>query len=304
MRVRRGDRVALVAPAGPAPADQLAAAVELVRSWDLVPDVRPSATAVHPRASYLSGSDAVRAADVQEAWCDPDVAAIFCIRGGYGTVRILDLLDPEAMAAAPAKPLFGSSDITALHEWLRERLGAPSWFTPMISTSAVLADDLARAGLRTAVLDPGAVRRWTSDSAVALVPGRAEGVLIGGNLSLLAATVGARGRPAPDHHGCIALLEDYTEQTYRIDGYLQTLLRAGWFEGVTGIALGSWAACSPVEEIHALCAEVLGPLGVPLVGELGFGHGPAAHSIPLGVGGTLVAEGAAPHLTWSGRLDR
>ena len=81
-------------------------------------------------------------------------------------------------------------------------------------------------------------------------------------------------RPRVDNSGCIALLEDYTESTYRIDGYLQTLLRSGWFDGVTGIALGSWAKCSPVEEIHALCLELLGPLGIPVVGEVGFGHGP------------------------------
>jgi len=132
-----------------------------------------------------------------------------------------------------------------------------------------------------------------------LVPGRAEGVLIGGNLSLLAMTTGARSRPPLDNRGCLALLEDYTEETYRIDGYLQTLLRAGWFEGVTGVALGSWAACSPVEEIHALCVETLAPLGVPVVGELGFGHGPAAHSIPLGVPGVLTAD-TSPTLELTG----
>lgn len=299
-----GARVALVSPAGPTPAHQLAAAEDLVRSWGLVPVSGPSATAVHPRAGYLSGADAVRAADVQQAWCDPDIAAILCIRGGFGTVRVLDLLDRDAMAAAAPKPLFGSSDITALHEWLREQLGVATWFSPMVSTSAVLDDELARKGLRTAIVDPALVERWSSDRATTLVAGRAEGTLIGGNLSLLAATVGARGRPPLDHGGCIALLEDYTEQTYRIDGYLQTLLRAGWFDGVTGIALGSWADCSPVEEIHALCLEVLGPLGVPIVGELGFGHGPGAHTIALGVPGTLFAEEAKPYLARSARLDR
>lgn len=304
MNVRLGDRVALVAPAGPAPGHQLAAAIELVGSWGLEPVTYPSATAVHGRADYLSGSDKMRADDVQQAWCDPDIAAVFCTRGGYGTVRILDLLDRRAMAAATPKPVYGSSDITALHEWLREQLGVPTWFTPMLTTPSLLEDESARAALRTAVLDPDSVDRWTSDRATTLVGGHAEGTLIGGNLSLLAATVGAPSRPMLDNGGCLALLEDFTEQTYRIDGYLQTLLRAGWFDGVTGIALGSWAACSPVEEIHALCLEVLGPLGVPIAGELGFGHGPAAHSIPLGVRGALHAEDPSPYLTSSGRLDR
>ncbi len=314
--MRPGDRVALVAPAGPAPAQDLAVAVGLVESWGLRPVTYPSATAVHPRAAYLSGDDRVRADDVQQAWCDPDIAGIFCIRGGYGAVRILDLLDRDAMAAAEPKPLFGSSDITALHEWIREQLGVPTWFTPMIGTASLTQDLVARDALRTAVLEPESVREWTSPQAVTLVEGQAEGTLIGGNLSLLSLTTGARNRPPLDNSGCIALLEDFTEATYRIDGYLQTLLRSGWFDGVTGIALGSWAKCSPVEQIHDLCLEVLGPLGVPMVGELGFGHGPGAHSIPLGVPGVLRSD-ATPmlrlgppedprthSLTSSGRLER
>lgn len=313
--MRPGDRVALVAPASPANAEQLATAVALVESWGLKPVTYPSATAIHPRAGYLSGDDRTRADDVQQAWCDPDIAGIFCIRGGYGAVRILDLLDRDAMAAAEAKPLHGSSDITALHEWIREQLGVPTWFSPMLSTH-VMSDEAAREALRTAVFEPESVREWTSAEAVTLSEGHAEGTFIGGNLSLLSLTTGARGRPPLDNSGCIALLEDFTESTYRIDGYLQTLLRSGWFDGVTGIALGSWAKCSPVDEIHALCVEVLAPLGIPIVGELGFGHGPGAHSIPLGVPGIIRADESpvlhlastddprTNYLTSSGRLTQ
>jgi muramoyltetrapeptide carboxypeptidase len=316
MTIRPGDRVALVAPAGPAPAELVDAAVTLVESWGLRPVAYPSATAVHVRADYLSGDDRVRAGDVQQAWCDPEIAGIFCIRGGYGAIRILDLLDRDVMAAAAPKPLYGSSDITALHEWIREQLGVPTWFTPMLSTIVMAEDEAARDALRAAVLDPESVRAWTSDRAVSLVPGRAEGRLIGGNLSLLSTTTGARNRPRLDNTGCLALLEDYTESTYRIDRYLHTLLRSGWFEGVVGIALGSWEKCSSLDEIHALCLELLRPLGVPMVGEIGFGHGPGAHSIPLGVPGFLRADDApalqlggpaapdAHSLTSSGRLDR
>ncbi|KAA1395867.1 S66 peptidase family protein [Aeromicrobium ginsengisoli] len=314
MRIQPGDRVALVAPAGPAPGEHLAVAVGMVESWGLRPVTYPSATAAHTRAHYLSGDDRVRADDVQQAWCDPDIAGIFCIRGGYGAVRILDLLDRDAMAAAEPKPLYGSSDVTALHEWMREQLGVPTWFTPMLSIPSLVTDQVSLDALRTAVLDPDSVRAWTSDHAVTLVEGRAEGRLIGGNLSLLSMTTGARGRPRLDNTGCIALLEDFTESTYRIDGYLHTLLRSGWFDGVTGVALGSWARCSPVDEIHALCVELLGPLGIPVVGELGFGHGPGAQSIPLGVPGVLLAgdspalqlvprDPTSHSLTSSGRLS-
>ena len=309
--------VALVAPAGPAPAEQLATAVDLVESWGLRPVTYPSATATHARADYLSGDDRVRADDVQQAWCDPDIAGIFCIRGGYGAVRILDLLDRDAMAAAEAQ-----AALRQLGHHRAARVDArAARCADLVHPDAQharhwLDDEVARDALRTAVLDPDRVREWTSPQAVTLVEGHAEGRLIGGNLSLLSTTTGARNRPPLDHRGCIALLEDFTESTYRIDGYLHTLLRSGWFDGVTGIALGSWAKCSPVDEIHALCVELLGPLGIPIVGEVGFGHGPGAHSIPLGVPGVLRADDtpalqlgptADPRshtLTSSGRLTR
>lgn len=292
-----GDRVALVSPAGPTPAASLARAQQLLTGWGLVPVVYPGATAAHPRASYLSGEDEQRARDLEDAWCDPAVAGVFALRGGYGSVRVLDLLDADRMRAARPKPLYGSSDITALHEWLREELGVGSWFTPMVGTGSLLDDAEATASLRLAVLQGLAGRRWSTAAAEVLVPGTASGTLIGGNVSLLAMTLGARRRRRFDHAGTVALLEDVHEETYRVDGYLTSLLRAGWFDGVTGIALGSWQDCSPLPEIRALCLELLGPLGVPMVWELGFGHGPAAHSIPLGQPGTLLAEpGAVPEL--------
>lgn len=284
-----GDRVALVAPAGPPPAALLERGAALLRDWGLVPVIFHSALARHPRADYLAGPDARRAADLVAAWHDPSITAIFCVRGGYGTVRVLDLLDAEAMATVAPKPVYGSSDITALHEWLRERLDVPSWFAPMIATADLLDDAAAIASLRAAVFDGPAGRSWSAATARTLVPGRARGPLIGGNLSLLAMTIGARGRPAIHNAGAIALLEDVTEDVYRLDGHLQTLVRAGWFDDIAGIALGSWRDCGPPEQIRALMVETLGPLGVPLAADLGFGHGPAAHSLPLGVPVTLAA---------------
>ncbi|XTR51789.1 hypothetical protein ACOM2C_17455 [Pseudarthrobacter sp. So.54] len=136
-------------------------------------------------------------------------------------------------------------------------------------------------------------RRYTADAARTLVPGTARGLLTGGNLSLLAMTLGARGGRPVNNTGRIGLLEDVTEPPYKIDGMLHSLLRAGWFEGLAGLALGSWQDCGDLAEVEDLCVELLAPLGIPLVWELGFGHGPAAHSIPLGVPATLHAPDAA-----------
>ena len=294
-----GARVALVATAGPIVPELLARARALLETWGLVPVVLPSATLGHPWATYLAGEDAVRARDVQQAWCDPDVDAVFCIRGGYGSVRVLDLLDVEAMRAARPKPLLGSSDVTGLHEWIRENLGVPGWFTPMLATVSLLDDPGATASLRDAVLGPARdlVLRRPETELLAHDPG-AEGVqgrLLGGNLSLLAMTLGARGRPPIDHRGCILLLEDVGEETYRLDGFLQSILRAGVVDGVVGIALGGWHECGPLPEIRSLVLEVLAPLGVPILWEVGFGHGAGAPSVPLGVPGA-IRGGAEPAL--------
>jgi muramoyltetrapeptide carboxypeptidase len=294
-----GARVALIGTSGPPPVGQLDRAVLQLKEWGLDPVVGTSADARHPRADYLLGTDQQRAADLQWAWCDPEIDAVFCIRGGYGAARILDLLDVDVLRAARHKPIFGSSDVTAIAEFWLERLGCGFWFSPMVTSAALLDDDLARAGLTDAIFEPAEGRAFTSSAAGSILRGQATGPLIGGNLAVLAMTTGARGRPPLDNAGCLALIEDVTEPTYKIDGFLTSLLRAGWFDGVAGVALGSWRDCGPLDEIHALAEELLTPLGVPVVWELGFGHVPGAHSIPLGATATLFADDA-PRLVLAG----
>ena len=284
-----GAKVALVATSGPPPVEELDRSIALVRQWGLEPIVYPSARATHPRAAYLAGSDAVRAADLQRAWCDTNIDAVFCVRGGYGSVRILDLLDRETLVSAPPKPLFGSSDVTAVHEYWYEQLGVATWFSPMLATAALLDDEAAKSSLHQAIFEPVTGREFSSPTAATIVPGEATGVLSGGNLSLIAMTQGARLRPPPSGVGRIVLLEDVAEEPYRIDGMLTQLLRAGWFDTANGIALGSWHECGDQAEIRALVGELLIPLGIPLVWDLGFGHAPKAHSLPLGIAATLIA---------------
>ncbi|WP_253905870.1 LD-carboxypeptidase [Arthrobacter sp. H5] len=286
--LKPGDRVGLVSPSGPAPADRLDRAVSLLTGWGLEPVLADHVRDVHPSAPYLAGEDRHRAEDLQTMWCDDGITAVFCIRGGYGAVRILDLLDAAKLRAAGPKPLIGSSDATALHQYWSENLGLATWFTPMVATDALLDDPAAQANLREALFTPYRGRSFTSGAAEPLVHGEATGSLTGGNLSLLAMTLGAQ--PIPDNTGRIALLEDITEDIYRLDALLHILLRAGWFDGLTGIALGSWLKCGELHDVKALVTELLVPLGIPLVWELGFGHGPGAHSIPLGVQATLTSD--------------
>ncbi|WP_370614273.1 S66 peptidase family protein [Mumia sp. Pv 4-285] len=293
--LRPGDRVALVAPAGPVPTEQLDRAAALLGSWDLEPVEGKHVRDRHPRVDYLAGEDADRAADLSDAWCDPSIDAVFCVRGGYGSARVLDHLDDDGLRAAPPKPLYGSSDVTAIHEYWHEMLAVPTWFTPMVATLALLDDDAATAELRRAVLEPWEGRTYARSGAATITPGRASGTLVGGNLAVLAMTIGAHSRPPRRPGPHLALIEDVNEEPYRIDGFLTSLLRSGWFDGVSGVVLGSWDGCGDLDAVREVCSDRLGPLGVPVAWELGFGHGPAAPSIPLGIVADLDAS--APALT-------
>ncbi|PXY29353.1 LD-carboxypeptidase [Prauserella sp. PE36] len=287
--LRPGDTVALVAPAGPVPADRLDAGVAVLQTWDLRVRCLPGVRARHPELSYLAGTDVQRAAEFQEAWLDPEVAAVFAARGGYGCQRMLGLVDWAALRAAGPTLFAGSSDTTALHDAIGVHLGLPTLFSPMPATTHF--DAVGAEGLRAALFTPAAGRVLRGPDAETLVPGRARGTLVGGNLSLLAAGLGTpECRPA---RGGIALLEDVGEELYRIDRMLTHLLRAGWFDGVHGIALGSWSGCASPDSVRALVLDRLGPLEVPMVWDLGFGHHPGALTVPLGVPAQLDADAAS-----------
>lgn len=288
-RLGPGSVVEVVAPAGPVPEDLLAKGVAILRSWGLEVRVGAHVTDRHPRLGYLAGADAVRAAELTRAWCDPDVAAVLCARGGYGTLRMVDLLDWDAMAARAVPPVFaGSSDITALHEEIAARLRVPTLFTPMVASAAFASDPVAAEHFRRTLLEPESVRELTGPATVPLVDGVARGVLRGGNASMLAAGLGAQ-EPVPAPDGCLVLLEDVTEAPYRLDGIITRLLRAGWFTGASGILLGSWTECGPAADVRAVLEDLLGNLGLPTVWDLGFGHCAGQLTMPLGVEAELDA---------------
>ncbi|WP_306316348.1 MULTISPECIES: LD-carboxypeptidase [unclassified Streptomyces] len=299
-RLAPGARVAVVAPSGPVPDDRLQAGLDILRGWDLDPVVAPHVLDVHREFDYLAGTDADRAADLQRAWCDPDVDAVLCARGGYGAQRMVDLLDWDAMRAAPPKAFVGYSDITALHEAFAVRLGVSTLHGPMVATADFLKNPRAQDHLRATLFEPETVRviEAVGESSGALVPGTARGVTLGGCLSLLAADLGAVGARGSARGGLLCL-EDVGEEAYRIDRYLTQLLRGGWLDGVSGILLGSWSECDPLRD---LLLDRLGGLGVPVAEDFGFGHCAGALTLPLGVPGELDADAgtltlAAPALT-------
>ncbi|MFC6885526.1 S66 peptidase family protein [Actinomadura yumaensis] len=304
--LRPGDRVAVVAPSGPADPAKLENGCRLLR--DLGLDVTVAKHALDRvglggpgplRGDWqrLAGADADRAADLQAAWCDPRVRAVVCARGGYGATRVLDHLDWEALRAAAGgepKALHGSSDITALHVAFGTRLGVTTSFGPM--PAGLLADaagrddlggDLAETvdGFRSVLFREGGDALTGTH---ALASGRAEGLLAGGTLSLLVAMLGTPYAPPPAA-GRIVFLEDVTEAPYRIDRMLVQLVQAGWFDGAAGVALGTWDRCGDPAELDAVFAARLGPLGIPIVAGVPAGHGPRQRTLELGAPAVLDA---------------
>ncbi|GAA2156734.1 LD-carboxypeptidase [Kitasatospora kazusensis] len=287
-RLLPGDRVAVVAPSGPVDQERLAIGTDLLRSWGL--DVVPGSHLrdTHPELRYLAGTDADRAADFERAWLDPDIAAVICARGGYGVQRMTELVDWDALRAAPPKALVGFSDATALHEAVAQRLGVATLYGPMATTTSFIADAGTAGHLRRTLFDPADTTVLTAPTATPLVPGAAHGITAGGCASVLAAD---RGTPTarPSFAGALLLLEDTNEHPYQLDRILTQLLRSGALDGVAGIVLGSWNGCGRLERVRELMLDRLAPLGVPILWELGFGHGPSTLTVPLGIPARLDA---------------
>jgi muramoyltetrapeptide carboxypeptidase len=285
-RLRPGDTVAVVATSGPLDPDRLRRGVALLESWGLHVRVGEHALDTDPTYPFLAGTDADRAQDLQSAWCHPDVAAVFVGRGGAGAARLVDRLDWTAMAAAGPKVLVGFSDVTALHAAVAAHLGLVTLFGPMPATQALgelPTDEVAADGLRRALLEPPMA---VVEGATREVGGTAAGVLTGGTLSLLAGSVGLPEQGRAD--GAIVLLEDVGEPAFRLDNRLTQLLRAGWFDGVRGVVLGSWTDCGA--SAPRTIAARLATLGVPMVSGVPFGHCAGASTVPLGVPATLDAD--------------
>lgn len=303
-RLRAGDEIAVIATSSPLePGDDLISA-ELARSLGLVPTMFPSVAATGP-TSFLAGPDEVRAGDFESAWCDDRFAAVWSARGGYGAARMLELIDWDRCRAARPKVLLGYSDVTCVHEAVASRLELASLHAPMLGSSRVRDSPAMVAHVRSVLFDPDsddAMDLVGPASTAPVVGGRADGWLTGGNLSLLASTLGSR-TSLPSREGAIAFLEDVTEEPYRIDGYLTSLLRAGWFDGVVGVALGDFTECGTKEDkanpaqALAVCAERLGGLGVPMLSGIPIGHGESNRTLGLGVRAQLDADAGTFRLT-------
>jgi muramoyltetrapeptide carboxypeptidase len=259
----------------------------------LEPVVAPSAGGCH---RYMSGTDAERLADLQAAFDDRSIDAVWALRGGYGTLRLLDDLDLGRQREDPI-PFIGFSDNTAIHA-MHAGLGVIFFHGPHPGGAWPSETEEAFRRVLFGASAPGLVRPRRGDPRPrTLVPGAVEAPLVGGNLAILAALCGTPH--ALDATGCILFLEDVGEPAYRVDRMLLQLRRAGGTDGVLGLALGRFTERGDDEDGHtdALLEEFAALLGVPAVVDLPFGHVDHNVTLPGGALARLDADAATLELT-------
>jgi len=287
--VRRGDLVGVVAPAGPVEEARLRRGVAELEALGFAVRV---AEGVLDRKGFTAGSREGRTAQFHGLLADPDVAALFCARGGAGGGWLLPRLDPALVRTHP-KPLVGYSDITFLHLALGS-WGLPSLHGPMVARE--LADGSTaydRPSLWHALTGEGDPYATTPEDLLPLREGSGEGVLRGGCLSILAATAGTPWALRPAGEPTILFLEDVDEPPYRIDRMLLQLRASGAFDGVKGVVFGDMKGCAPGLEadytLEDVVLEALDGLEAPVALGLSSGHTSSPSvTLPLGVRTHLV----------------
>lgn len=285
-RLRKNAAIAVVAPSGPTPEEKTKKGIAFLESMGY--QVLPGES-VFSKHGYLSAPDDVRVRDLHWAFADPEIDAVFCLRGGYGTPRLLPLLDYELIRANP-KIFVGFSDITALHIAFRQKCGLITFHGPMVGSEMANPNEYNQSWFWRALTRPvplGRLQNPADGSKLeCLVPGVAEGELVGGNLSLLAATIGTPFEI--DTKGKVLFLEDIGEEPYRVDRMLTQLILAGKMNDAAGFVLGEWTDCAPKNpeksfSLIEVLRDRLAPFGKPVLYNLCAGHGDYNITLPLGV---------------------
>jgi muramoyltetrapeptide carboxypeptidase len=285
--LRPGDRVAVLSISSPADQTDLAIGLDTLRFAGIEPVVYPSARDNGSMRPYLAGDDAMRAGDLHAALTDPSIAGIIFATGGSGSQRTLEAFDFSGIAGQPPKVLAGYSDVTGVLEAVGRKLGWASLMSPMV-TSGGPTGHYSFASMLRALMHPERSTQISYPEATTLVAGVAAGRTMGGNLTLIAASIGtATSWPA---EGGILLIEDIDEQEFRLDRMLTQLRRSGYLNGVAGVVAGTFVNCGSTELIQQILLERLGDLGVPMIAWANVGHGGYFQTFPIGVAAELDAD--------------
>ncbi|MDR1545380.1 MAG: LD-carboxypeptidase [Deltaproteobacteria bacterium] len=291
--VKLGSTLGVFAPAGPVDGVRLRAGLDLLRAagWRV-----KLGRHLRRRKHHLAGADAQRREDLLALLADPEVDALMAARGGYGCLRLVE--EPIPWDQFPPKPLIGFSDLTVLLTDRCVRTGVGGWHAPMVMTLPGMrpaAQKEFAAGLAKDVTPP-----WRFSKKGRRQLGRAQGPLLGGNLSSLAALAAAGFLPKLD--GVILLLEEHGDEIRRVDRSLQILRSGGRLEALAGLALGGFTDCAGARALPTLFRETVArlPADCPVALGAPFGHGLFNRLWPVGGRATLIVDEAGAQLTFLG----
>ncbi len=286
--LKPGDLIRIVTPASPLPREKMQPALDLFASEGYRVELGKHALDAD---DYLAGKDQDRAQDLTDAFADPEVAAVFCARGGYGCARLMPYLDIPKMAAS-AKLFCGFSDITTLHLALNQ-CGLPTLHSPMPITLSSPRDEWVYESLRR-MLKGNVEIPADAPKGEPVNGGIAEGEVTGGCLCLIGDSVGT---PYPfNPEGKIVIIEDVDEAPHRVDAMLTHLLNANIIQKAAGLVIGEMTRTDErIDEgiggksWRHIVTERLAPIGIPMILNYPFGHAPQMLSLPMGIRARLDA---------------
>ena len=279
--LKKGSRIGITCPAGFMPRATADTCIQTLQQWGY--DVWVGKTVGSDSTNYFSGSDEVRLTEMQAMLDAPELNAILCGRGGYGSSRIIDQIDFKAFKKNP-KWLIGFSDITVFHAHLSKVVGVASLHASMASAFRNTAAEMDIQTLHQALR--GKATHYNLEAHAANQSGEATGPLIGGNLAILAHLIGTKSFPKLD--GAILFLEDVGEQLYNIDRMFVQLHRAGVFNKISGLILGGFTDCQDTtrpfgENIQQLLQRQVTGLSIPIAFDFPVSHGTPNYCLKHGV---------------------
>ena len=280
--LKPGDTIGIVAPAGPFEPDKFMKGKAVLESMGFQTIFDES---IFQKNGFLAGTDFQRAGQVNHLFADSTVQAIICARGGYGSMRILSLLDFEIIQENP-KIFLGFSDISALLSVLYDQCGLVTFHGPLVTTLAKATEKTIIA-MKTALVSDAPLE-LIPECGTVIKPGVCSGLMAGGNLTTLCHLVGTPF--APNFKGKILLLEDVGEMPYRIDRMLTQMKLAGCFNDMVGIILGAFKECGQLNEIVDIFNSIFEDTNIPILAGFDIGHGIHNLTIPMGMGAKLDTD--------------
>jgi muramoyltetrapeptide carboxypeptidase len=280
-RLKKGDTVAIVAPAGPI--EQREGLQRGIATLEKMGFRAKYSERIFQSSRYLAGDDATRAEELMLALEDDSIKAVVGLRGGYGCARLIPRLMSRQLRGQP-KIFLGFSDLTTLHLFFNRHFGWITLHGP-VATTLDRCDPATEQGshLRSLMTDPEYRPVLNFAQLETWEPGRAEGTLTGGCLSLITASIGTPYEIETE--GKILFLEDLGEPPYRLDRMITHLQLAGKFRSLAGILLGTFHECEPTQGDYTtadVLKEMLQPLHIPILANFPAGHGPDNWAIPFG----------------------